>query len=185
MRVLGVDPGTRNLGWGVVDVRGTVLTHVAHGIVRADESLTLAERLLVLDDGFRAVLAAQAPEEVAVESLFFGKDATATAKLGHARGVILLAIGRAGLAVHEYAPAMVKRALGGSGRADKAQVALMVRAMLRLAELPRADAADALAIAIAHVQAAPLRKIAALHATALAARAPGPRVAVARPRRTR
>jgi crossover junction endodeoxyribonuclease RuvC len=177
VRVLGVDPGTRNLGWGVVDVKGTVLTHVAHGVVRADEALPLAARLLVLDDGFRAVLAEQRPDEVAVESLFFGKDASAAAKLGHARGVILLAIGRAGLAVHEYAPAMVKRALGGSGQSDKAQVALMVRAVLRLTSAPKADAADALAIAVTHVQAAPARRLEELHRAALAAAESRARVA--------
>ncbi len=161
MRVLGIDPGSRNVGWGLVEVLGTQLRHLGHGIVRADAD-ALADRLLVIDDGVREVLTKERPDEVAVESIFFGKDPTAAVKLGHARGVVLLAILRARLKVHEYTPAMVKKALGGSGRSDKAQVAAMVRAVLRLTETPKADAADALAIAIAHVQAAPIRRIQAL-----------------------
>jgi crossover junction endodeoxyribonuclease RuvC len=160
--VIGVDPGTRHLGWGVVSVTGNRLTHVAHGTIDADVRAPLAERLATMDDGLRKAIADYAPAEAGVESLFFAKDASAAAKLGHARGVVLLALHRGGVAVHEYPPATVKRAVGAHGRADKSQIALMVRAMLALREIPQADAADALAIAITHVQCAPMRKIAAL-----------------------
>jgi crossover junction endodeoxyribonuclease RuvC len=160
--VLGIDPGSRNVGWGVVSVAGTRVAHVAHGIVRAPQEASLAERLLVIDDGVREVVARYTPREAGIESLFFAKDASAAAKLGHARGVILLALHRGGVRLHEYAPAVVKRALGANGRADKAQVARMVQAVLGLREIPQADAADALAIAITHVQSAPARAIAAL-----------------------
>ncbi len=162
MIVLGVDPGSRNVGWGILEVLGTRIVHVAHGIVRANEERPLSERLLEIDDGVRAVIARYSPREAGVESIFFAKDASAAAKLGHARGVILLALQRGGVSLAEYPPAVVKRALGANGRADKAQVARMVQAILGLRDVPVADAADALAIAITHVQSAPARRIAAL-----------------------
>jgi len=149
--VLGLDPGTRHFGWGVVDRRGTRLVHVAHGVVDTDESESIAERLVAIEIALVEVVRAHEPHEAAVESLFFAKDAQAASKLGHARGVALLVCARAGMAIHEYAPALVKRAVAGSGRADKAQVAQMVRVFLGLEALPRADAADALAAAIAHL----------------------------------
>lgn len=161
MIVLGIDPGSRHMGWGVLEVNGTRLTHVAHGIVHAKDDLTLAERLLIIDDGLRELLAQYKPREAGVESIFFAKDATSAAKLGHARGVILLALQRANVEIFEYAPALVKRAVGASGRADKAQVARVVQAILALREIPKADAADALALAITHVNSAPARAIAA------------------------
>ncbi|MGZ3417265.1 MAG: crossover junction endodeoxyribonuclease RuvC [Polyangiales bacterium] len=162
MIVLGIDPGSRHMGWGVLEVLGTRITHVAHGIVHAEEGAPLVDRLLDIDDGVREVIARYSPNEAGIESIFFAKDASAAAKLGHARGVILLALRRGNVATHEYAPALVKRAVGASGRADKAQVARMVQAVLRLKVLPKADAADALAIALTHVQSAPARAIAAL-----------------------
>lgn len=161
MIVLGIDPGSRHMGWGVLEVNGTRLAHVAHGIVHADEDLPLAARLLIIDDGLREILERFKPREAGVESIFFGLDASASAKLGHARGVILLGLQRAGVDIHEYAPALVKRAVGASGRADKKQVALVVQAILALRAAPKADAADALAIAITHVNSAPARAIAA------------------------
>jgi len=148
------------MGWGVLELLGTRLTHVAHGIVHAAEDAPLADRLVDIDDGLRAVMAQYSPKEAAIESIFFAKDASAASKLGHARGVILLALRRGSVLTHEYAPAMVKRAVGASGRADKAQVARMVQAVLRLKEIAQADAADALAIAITHIQSAPARAIA-------------------------
>lgn len=159
--ILGIDPGSRHMGWGVLEVNGTRLTHVAHGIVHAEGDVSLAARLLIIDDGLREIIARYRPREAGVESLFFAKDPSAAAKLGHARGVILLALQRAGVEVHEYAPALVKRAVGASGRADKAQVARVVQAILALREIPKADAADALALAITHVNSAPVRAIAA------------------------
>ena len=161
MLVLGVDPGTRHLGWGVVDVTGMRLTHVAHGVIDTDEKSQLGARLLCIDDGLRVVIDKHRPSEAGVEAIFFAKDASAASKLGHARGVVLLALQRAGVGIFEYPPASVKRSVAGGGRADKSQVAMMVRAILRLKDLPRPDAADALAIAIAHVHAAPARRIAA------------------------
>jgi crossover junction endodeoxyribonuclease RuvC len=154
MRVLGIDPGTRHLGWGVVERSGTRLVHVAHGVIDTDTEQGLAPRLVEIDDGLSAVIAEHRPEVGAVESLFYAKDAQSAAKLGHARGVVLLRLTRAGLALHEYSPALVKRTIVGKGAADKRQVALVVRALLRLDAEPRPDAADALAIAVTHLQAA-------------------------------
>lgn len=154
MRVLGIDPGTRHLGWGVVERAGTRLCHVAHGVIDTDTEHGLASRLIEIDDGLASVIAEHRPEIGAVESLFFAKDAQSAAKLGHARGVVLLRLSRAGLALHEYPPALVKRTVVGKGAADKRQVALVVTALLRLTAPPRSDAADALAIAVTHLQAA-------------------------------
>lgn len=149
---LGLDPGTRNFGWGVVEKNGTRLAHVAHGIISVDEDLPLAERLVAIERGLIAVVEAHAPDEASIESLFFAKDAQAAAKLGHARGVALLVCARAELPSFEYAPARVKRTIAGTGRAEKAQVAQMIRVILGLSEVPKADAADALAIAVTHLQ---------------------------------
>src|SRR5579859_6943796 len=144
--VLGLDPGTRHFGWGVIERRGTRLVHVAHGIVHTDERECIAARLVVIEQELEDVVQAHAPTAASVEALFFAKDPQAAAKLGHARGVGLLVCARAGLEVHEYAPALVKRAVAGSGRAEKSQVAQMVRVVLGLASAPSADAADALAV---------------------------------------
>ena len=152
MLVLGLDPGTRHFGWGVVERRGTRLVHHAHGIVHTDETAPIAVRLVTIERELVEVVRAHAPEAASVESLFFAKDAQAAAKLGHARGVALLVCARAGLDVFEYAPARVKRTVAGSGRAEKAQVAQMIRVLLGLAAAPPADAADALAVAVTHLQ---------------------------------
>jgi crossover junction endodeoxyribonuclease RuvC len=154
--VLGLDPGTRHFGWGVVERRGTRLVHVAHGIVHTDERTAIATRLVAIETALIEVLAAHAPDETSVESIFFAKDPQAACKLGHARGVALLVCARAGLSVYEYAPARVKRAVAGSGRAEKTQVAQMVRVVLGLPIAPPSDAADALATAITHLQRVPL-----------------------------
>jgi crossover junction endodeoxyribonuclease RuvC len=155
--VLGLDPGTRHFGWGVVERRGTRLVHIAHGIVHTDERRSIAERLVVIEEALAGVVRAHAPTTASVEALFFAKDPQAAAKLGHARGVGLLVCARAGLEVHEYPPALVKRAVAGSGRAEKAQVAQMIRVVLGLASPPPADAADALAVAVTHLQNLRLR----------------------------
>jgi crossover junction endodeoxyribonuclease RuvC len=156
MIALGLDPGTRHFGWGVVERRGTRLVHLAHGIVHTDEKQPIAVRLVTIERELVAVVTAHAPTVASVEALFFAKDAQAASKLGHARGVALLVCARAGLDVHEYPPALVKRAVAGSGRAEKAQVAQMVRVVLGLAAAPPADAADALAAAVTHLQHMPL-----------------------------
>ncbi len=153
MIVIGVDPGTRHLGWGVLERSGTRVTHLAHGVIDTDTDAPLAERLVTIDTELEVILKEHRPRVGAVEGLFFAKDAQSAAKLGHARGVILLRLARAGLDIREYAPALVKRSIVGKGAADKKQVAMVITAILRLPEPPRSDAADALAIALTHLNA--------------------------------
>jgi crossover junction endodeoxyribonuclease RuvC len=154
MKVIGIDPGTRHMGWGVLSRVGTKIEHVAHGVIDADEKAPLADRLVVIDAALGEILGAHRPDVGAVEGLFFAKDAQSAAKLGHARGVVLLRLAKDGVAIREYAPALVKRTVAGKGAADKRQVAMVVTAMLRLKETPRPDAADALAIALTHLSVA-------------------------------
>lgn len=160
MRCIGIDPGTLRLGWGIIDLRGTQLVHVAHGVIRMKDGAPLGERLVVLEKALVEIVATHKPEVSGIESIFFAKDASATAKLGHARGVAMLVCVRAGLAMYEYPPSRVKRTVAGSGRADKAQVARMMMAYLRLTTEPPADAADALAVAATHLQSTPFRALA-------------------------
>jgi crossover junction endodeoxyribonuclease RuvC len=151
LRVIGIDPGTRRLGWGVVERRGAKNVHIAHGVIRADEEMPLGERLVVIANELEQVLAAHAPSHASVETIFFAKDATAAAKLGHARGVALFCCARVSVRIFEYPPARVKRTVTGSGKADKRAVALMMQRLLGIKEVPPADAADALAIAMTHL----------------------------------
>jgi crossover junction endodeoxyribonuclease RuvC len=155
MIVLGIDPGTRHLGWGVVRRDGTRPSHVAHGVIDTDTSESIALRLCQIERELVSVIERFRPTASVVEALFYAKDPTAAAKLGHARGVALLVLARAGLPIAEYEPTRVKKAVVGHGRADKRQVAIMMSTVLRLPDPPRPDAADALAIAFAHVQASP------------------------------
>jgi crossover junction endodeoxyribonuclease RuvC len=149
---LGVDPGTLHLGWGVVSREGNRLCHVAHGVIHLDGKSAIADRLARIEIELGAVIERHRPEVGSVENLFFHKDAQAASKLGHARGVVLLLLARAGVEIAEYPPARVKKTIAGSGQADKSQVAMMVRALLALDRLPPADAADALALAITHLR---------------------------------
>lgn len=149
MRVLGIDPGLRNLGWGVIDVEGARLTHVANGICHSQTG-DLADRLLTLHSQLTDVLRRFRPEAAAVELTFVNKDAVATLKLGQARGIALLVPAQAGLVVGEYAPNAVKKTVVGVGHAAKVQVDHMVRLHLPGVEIAGADAADALAVAICH-----------------------------------
>jgi crossover junction endodeoxyribonuclease RuvC len=149
MRVIGIDPGLRRTGWGVVDVDGVRLRHVANGVCRS-EGEDLAARLCALHVQLTAVFVRLRPETAAVEQTFVNKDAAGTLKLGQARGIALLVPAQAGLAVAEYAPNAVKKAIVGVGHADKAQVQHMVRLQLPGVELAGPDAADALAIALCH-----------------------------------
>jgi len=149
MRVMGIDPGLRNLGWGVIDVAGSRLTHVANGICHS-ESGDLADRLLSLHSQLTAVIRQWAPDAAAVEHTFVNKDAVATLKLGQARGIALLVPAQAGLTVGEYAPNAVKKTVVGVGHAAKQQVDHMVRLHLPGVIIGGADAADALAVAICH-----------------------------------
>lgn len=149
MRVLGIDPGLRNMGWGVIDVEGSRISHVANGICHS-KGTDLAQRLLSLHAQLSDVLARYAPETAAVEQTFVNKDAVATLKLGQARGIALLVPAQAGLDVAEYAPNQVKKTVVGVGHADKAQIDHMVRLQMPGVQIAGADAADALAIALCH-----------------------------------
>ncbi|TWI34403.1 crossover junction endodeoxyribonuclease RuvC [Paracoccus sulfuroxidans] len=149
MKIIGIDPGLRNMGWGVIETDGPRLRHVANGIIHSDGG-DLGPRLLVLFRGLSQVIATHAPDAAAVEQTFVNKDAVGTLKLGQARGIALLAPAEAGLEIGEYAPNAVKKAVVGVGHAGKEQVEHMVRFMLPGVELAGPDAADALAIAICH-----------------------------------
>lgn len=154
MLILGLDPGLRRTGWGTIVAASGRLTFVAAGTVAPDPDLPLAERLRYLHDGLAAMIAEQRPDAAAVEQTFVNKNPAATLKLGMARGVVLLAPALLGIPVAEYEPTVVKRSVVGTGRADKAQVQMMVRTLLPASGNPGPDAADALAVAIAHAHAA-------------------------------
>jgi len=149
MRILGIDPGLRNLGWGVIEMRGSRLSHVANGICHS-EGPDLALRLCSLHAQLTEVLRTHAPDAAAVEQTFVNKDAVATLKLGQARGIALLVPAQAGLSVGEYAPNAVKKTVVGVGHADKRQIQHMVQLQLPGVSFAGPDAADALAIAITH-----------------------------------
>jgi crossover junction endodeoxyribonuclease RuvC len=155
-RVLGLDPGSIRTGWGVVERNGHTARGIAAGVIRLSERAPLAERLEALHRGVCEVLREHQPDTVAIEDIFFARFPQAALVLGHARGVALLAAAQAGLPVSTYPPAVVKRAIVGSGRAEKQQVALLVGAMLGLRELPGIDATDALAIALTCLNASRL-----------------------------
>ena len=149
MRILGIDPGLRHMGWGVIEAEGSRLRHIANGVCHSDGE-DLGARLLSLHAQLEAVLADHAPQAAAIEQTFVNKDGAGTLKLGQARGVAMLALAQAGLAIGEYAPNAVKKTVVGVGHADKRQVAHMVRVQLPGVDLAGPDAADALAIAICH-----------------------------------
>ncbi len=152
IRILGIDPGLRNTGWGLITVCGSQLSYVADGTVRSNPKESLAERLMHLHDGLSAIVKEWQPDEAAVEETFVNKDARATLKLGAARGIALLVPAQAGLIVGEYAPNMVKKTVVGSGHAGKEQIGAMIKILLPKASPDSADSADALAIAICHAQ---------------------------------
>ena len=150
MRLLGLDPGLRHTGWGVIDVAGNRLSHVADGVVHSDGKQSLAERLVALFRQLNEILDRYAPDEAAVEETFVNKNPASTLKLGVARGVVLLAPAERGLPVAEYSANMVKKSVVGTGHAEKEQIRHMVGVLLPKARPGTADAADALAIAICH-----------------------------------
>jgi crossover junction endodeoxyribonuclease RuvC len=150
MRLLGLDPGLRKTGWGIIEAVDGRLRHVANGTVGSDGALDTATRLVQLYDGIRAVIEQWAPEAAAVEETFVNKNPSSTLKLGLARGVVLLAPAHAGLKVAEYPTNLVKKAVVGAGHADKEQIQVMVRHLLPAVEIDGPDAADALAVAICH-----------------------------------
>lgn len=147
MRIIGIDPGLKQAGWGVIDRHGSRLVHVANGVVTPGAG-ALGERLARLHAGLVAVIAAHAPDAAAIEKTFVNTDPAGALLLGQARGVALLALAQAGLPVSEYAPNAVKKAVVGSGRAEKGQIAAMVAMLLPGARAAAHDAWDALAIAI-------------------------------------
>jgi crossover junction endodeoxyribonuclease RuvC len=157
MRLIGLDPGLRHTGWGVIDVRDNRLVHVADGRIDVPADLPMAERLLALHDGLEAVLAKFRPDEAAVEETFVNKNASSTLKLGLARGVAMLVPGRAGIPVAEYPANLVKKSVVGAGHAGKQQVEMMVRVLLPGCLAQTGDAADALAVAICHAHHASTR----------------------------
>ena len=151
VRILGLDPGLRRLGWGLIDVEGTRLSWVAHGVIEPPTDLDLSVRLLHLFDHLTAVIAEWTPDEAAIEETFVNMNPSSTLKLGHARAAAMLAPAKAGMLVAEYAALDIKKSVVGAGRADKDQVLFMVRRLLPKADATmKADAADALACAITH-----------------------------------
>ena len=150
IRIIGIDPGLRRTGWGVIEMQGNSLRFVASGAVKSDAKAELAVRLRELHDGLTAVMDQFGPDEAAVEVTFVNRDAVATLKLGQARGVSMLVPAKFGIAVSEYAPNAVKKSVVGTGHGDKKQIHMMVNVLMPRAEFDTDDAADALAIAICH-----------------------------------
>ncbi|MCG6114637.1 MAG: crossover junction endodeoxyribonuclease RuvC [Mesorhizobium sp.] len=150
IRIIGIDPGLRRTGWGLIESQANSLRFVAAGTVRSDDKAELATRLCQIHDGLAAILHDFEPDEAAVEQTFVNRDATATLKLGQARGVAMLVPARAGLRIAEYAPNAVKKAVIGVGHGDKKQIQMMVKVLMPKAVYDSEDAADALAIAICH-----------------------------------
>jgi crossover junction endodeoxyribonuclease RuvC len=150
VRLLGIDPGLRFTGWGMIEVDGNRLRHLADGVIATDGDAAVPERLKAIHAGLTALFAEYRPDEAAVEETYVNRNGTATLKLGYARGVALLAPALAGIPVLEYGAMKVKQAVVGTGAASKEQVAMMVRRLLPGATLRRADASDALAVAICH-----------------------------------
>lgn len=160
VRIIGIDPGLRRTGWGVIETEGNRLVYIGCGSVEPPDDLPLASRLLAIHEGLAAVLGDYRPAEAAVEQTFVNKDGVATLKLGQARGVAMLAPAMFGISVAEYAPNQVKKTVVGAGHAEKNQIQVMLKILLPKAEPPSADAADALAVAITHAhhrQSAALR----------------------------
>ncbi|MBC7578639.1 crossover junction endodeoxyribonuclease RuvC [Tardiphaga sp.] len=150
VRILGIDPGLRRTGWGVIEIDGNRLTYIGCGSVEPADTLPLASRLLGIHEGLARVMGDFQPMEAAVENTFVNKDGVATLKLGQARGIAMMTPAMFGISVAEYAPNQVKKTVVGAGHADKNQIQMMLKILLPKAEPKTADAADALAIAITH-----------------------------------
>lgn len=152
IRIIGIDPGLRRTGWGIISVEGARLAFIGCGSVNPDDRRPLADRLRELHEGLAEVMRRESPDEAAIEETFVSKDAQATLKLGQARGVAMLAGALHGVAVAEYAPNQIKKTIVGAGHADKSQIHMMVRVLLPKADPRSDDAADALAVALTHAQ---------------------------------
>jgi crossover junction endodeoxyribonuclease RuvC len=150
IRILGIDPGLRRTGWGIIECAGSRLSYIACGTVVPDETLSLGERLAALHAGLAAVLREFGPDEAAVEETFVNANPVSTLKLGQARGIAMLAPAQAGILVAEYKPNLVKKTVVGTGHAGKDQIGMMIGVLLPKAGKIGADAADALAVAITH-----------------------------------
>ena len=150
IRILGLDPGLGAMGWGVIALDGTRLSHIAHGVIATKSSVPLGLRLMTLHRELGEVIARLAPRAIAVEQAFVARDPSAALKLGHARAVALLAAAEAGLEIAEYSPNHIKKCVVGAGHAGKDQVQFMVKRLLPTCGVKQADAADALAAAITH-----------------------------------
>jgi crossover junction endodeoxyribonuclease RuvC len=150
IRILGIDPGLRRTGWGLIEVDGNRLIYVGCGSLETSERADLGVRLVAIHDGLARVIDEFRPDEAAVENTFVNTNAAATLKLGQARGIAMLVPARAGLVVSEYAPNVVKKTVVGAGHGDKLQIRMMIGVLLPKADPPSEDAADALAIAITH-----------------------------------
>jgi crossover junction endodeoxyribonuclease RuvC len=150
IRILGIDPGLRRTGWGMVEIAGNSLSFIGCGSVTTRTEDTLAARLLAIHDGLMRILDEFRPDEAAVETTFVNKDAKATLKLGQARGIAMVVPAKAGVPVAEYAPNLVKKSIVGAGHGDKAQIRMMIGVLLPKADPSSDDAADALAIAVTH-----------------------------------
>jgi crossover junction endodeoxyribonuclease RuvC len=150
IRILGIDPGLRRTGWGMIAIEGNRLMFLACGSVATQNEAALSDRLLAIHDGLRRVVEEHAPDEAAVEATFVNKDAAATLKLGQARGIAMLVPAIAGLPVAEYAPNLVKKTIIGVGHGEKGQIRMMIGVLLPKADPRTHDAADALAIAVTH-----------------------------------
>ena len=150
MKVLGLDPGLGTTGWGLIQADGNRLSHIANGQIKTDPLMPLAQRLARLADQLEAVIAEHRPDAAAAEEVFVNQNPQSTLKLGQARGVVLMCAARSGLAVGEYSPTLVKKAVVGTGGAEKAQVHAMVSRLLAGVKIVGPDAADALAVAITH-----------------------------------
>jgi crossover junction endodeoxyribonuclease RuvC len=152
IRIIGIDPGLRHIGWGLIEVEGSRLVYVACGSIQTRTDLSLAERLAQIHRGLTALIEAERPDEAAVEETFVNRDPQSALKLGQARGIALAAPALLGLPVAEYAANVVKKTIVGAGHAEKAQIAMMVKILLPTCQIGSPDAADALAVAITHAQ---------------------------------
>src|SRR5580698_2302150 len=161
IRIIGIDPGLRRTGWGVIEIAGNRLGFLGCGSVTTNDKDSLAARLLTIHDGLMRILDEFRPDEAAVEHTFVNNNATATLKLGQARGIAMVVPARAGVPVAEYAPNLVKKSIVGAGHADKTQIRMMIGVLLPKADPSSDDAADALAIAVTHAHH---RQSAVLHA---------------------
>lgn len=150
MRILGLDPGLGTTGWGVIEAEGNRLTHVANGHIKTDTAAPLPKRLVALADQLELLIAEQHPDAAAAEEVFVSQNPQSTLKLGQARGVVLMCAARSGIEVGEYSPKLVKKAVVGTGSAEKAQIHAMVSRLLAGSKIAGPDAADALAVAITH-----------------------------------